>query len=379
MSLQNCSNCYNGCTEIVSDKCVRYTGIDVPVLGIQTGDSLSYVEQALITFLTSTLDGTGIKIDLNQETLCEFVSQYLPTCGDITLVDVLNALTEAVCFLKDEVLALEAKFAELEQGYTIECLEGSPDPTSTYEVLQATINKLCQLEIDLGALALDVDTNYVKLADLDALIQAYLNSISPIVTQQYQKMVPFTVLEYYGDIAGNFDGTGAGIEAAGWDKVYLCNGLNGTPDKRGRSPIGSTSALMGGGPLDPIVAAGPAYGLQTIAGESYVTLTASQMPAHSHTATPVISDPGHFHYEFSSIAIANGADVTSTSYPTFRNDLNDNLSYRVTGGANISNVGKSSTATTGIGLTITNSNEGGGQSHNTIHPVISCYYIMYIP
>lgn len=379
MSLPNCSNCYNGCTEIVSDKCVRYTGIDVPVLGIQNGDSLSYVEQALITFLTSTLDGTGIKIDLNQETLCEFVSQYLPTCGDITLVDILNALTEAVCFLKDEVVALEAKFSELEQGYTIDCLEGSPDPTSTYEVLQATINKLCALEDDLTALALDVDTNYVKLADLDALIQAYLNSIAPVVTQQYQKMVPFTVLEYYGDIAGNFDGTGAGIESAGWDKVYLCNGLNGTPDKRGRSPIGSTSALVGGGPLDPIVAAGPAYGLQTIAGESYVTLAATQMPAHSHVATVVISDPGHFHYEFSSVAIANGADVTSTTYPTFRNDLNDNLSYRVTGGANISNVGKSSTATTGIGATVTNSSEGGGQSHNNIHPVISCYYIMYIP
>ena len=194
MSLQNCSNCYNGCTEIVSDKCVRYTGIDVPVLGIQTGDSLSFVEQALITFLTSTLDGTGIKIDLNQETLCAFVEDYLPTCGDITLVDVLNALTEAVCFLKDEVLALEAKFAELEQGYQIECLEGSPDPTNTYEVLQATINKLCQLEIDLGALALDVDTNYVKLSDLDALIQAYLDGTSPSATQQYQKMVPYCVL-----------------------------------------------------------------------------------------------------------------------------------------------------------------------------------------
>ncbi len=27
----------------------------------------------------------------------------------------------------------------LEQGYQIECLEGSPDPTSTYEVLQATL------------------------------------------------------------------------------------------------------------------------------------------------------------------------------------------------------------------------------------------------
>jgi len=375
MSLQNCSNCYNGCTEIVSDKCVRYTGIDVPVLGIQTGDSLSFVEQALITFLTSTLDGTGIKIDLNPDTLCAFVEDYLPTCGDITLVDVLNALTEAVCFLKDEVLALEAKFAELEQGYAIECLEGSPDPTSTYEVLQATINKLCQLEIDLTALALDVDTNYVKLADLDALIQAYLDSISPVVTQQYEKMVPFTVLEYYGDIAGNFGPTGIGIEAAGWDKVYLCNGLNGTPDKRGRIGVGSTSALMGGGALDPIVASGPAYGLQTTAGVNDVILTTNQIPAHTHPNLLSYNDPGHY-----------------TQIKIWPADLN---SWNQSSGSGKPQVGTedqffnsknpSVTATTsikaytGITVSLTNTPIGGGQSHTNIPPVLSCYYIMYIP
>jgi len=62
-----CSNCYNGCVETTSDQCVRYTGVDVPVLGIQTGDSLSYVEQALITFLTSTLDGSGIILTINPQ------------------------------------------------------------------------------------------------------------------------------------------------------------------------------------------------------------------------------------------------------------------------------------------------------------------------
>jgi microcystin-dependent protein len=375
MSLQNCSNCYNGCTEIVSDKCVRYTGVDVPVLGIQSGDSLSYVEQALITFLTSTLDGTGIKIDLNQETLCEFVAQYLPTCGDITLVDVLNALTEAVCFLKEEVLALEAKFAELEQGYTIDCLEGSPDPTSTYEVLQATINKLCALETDLAALALDVDTNYVKLADLDALIQSYLDSISPVVTQQYEKMVPFTVLEYYGDIAGNFDGSGAGIESAGWDKVYLCNGLNGTPDKRGRIGVGSTSALMGGGPLDPIVAAGPSYGLQTIAGEPYVTLSANQMPSHSHTATVVINDPGHTHTATTGILVSRNEGSANSG---------NDLAHQTPQGNQYTKTYTTTvvTNTTGLNPTnvlVTNSNAGQNQSHSNIPPVLSCYYIIYIP
>lgn len=381
MSLQNCSNCYNGCTEIVSDKCVRYTGIDVPVLGIQTGDSLSYVEQSLITFLVSTLDGTGIKPLVDLDAICAFVKQYLPECGDITIVDLVNALINATCFLKEEVIALEVKFSELEQGYNIECLEGSPDPTNTYEVLQATINKLCALEVDLGALALDLDTNYVKLADLDALIQAYLDSISPSVTQQYQKMVPFTVLEYYGDISGNFDATGAGIESAGWSKVYLCNGLNGTPDKRGRSPIGSTSALVGGGPLDPIVAAGPAYGLQTIAGESYVTLATTQIPAHSHVATVVVSDPGHTHLAVVNQQLGAGSPAPTSTTSLVASYANGTASqnYDAKGSATTPDVGITNSKTTGIGVTVTNSSQGGSQSHNNIHPVISCYYIMYIP
>ena len=70
MSTQNCSNCYNGCTEITSDKCVKYTGVDVPILGIKTGDSLSFVEQALITFLGSTLDGTGIQPVVPPSDIC---------------------------------------------------------------------------------------------------------------------------------------------------------------------------------------------------------------------------------------------------------------------------------------------------------------------
>jgi len=361
MSLQNCSNCYNGCTEIVSDKCVRYTGVDVPVLGIQSGDSLSFVEQALITFLTSTLDGTGIKPVIDPQIICTLVQDNLPTCGDITLVDLINALIKSVCFIEEQVTALEAKFNELEQGYVIDCLPGSPDPTSTYEVLQATIVEVCQLATDLAALALDLDTNYVKLSELDALIQAYLDSISPVVTQQYEKMVPFTVLEYYGDISGNFDATGAGILATGWDKVYLCNGLNGTPDKRGRSPIGSTSALMGGLALDPIVAAGPAYGLQTIAGESYVTLGTTQIPSHSHVATVVITDPGHTHGYITPTAegSATGNEVNHPDGPLITKQTDSSK--------------------TNLAISVTNSSVGGGQSHLNIHPVISCYYIMYLP
>ena len=36
----SCSNCFNGCTEIISDQCVRYTGFNIPALGISNGDTL---------------------------------------------------------------------------------------------------------------------------------------------------------------------------------------------------------------------------------------------------------------------------------------------------------------------------------------------------
>ena len=152
----SCSNCFNGCAEIVSDQCVKYTGIDVPVLGIQKGDSLSYVEQALIEFLTSTLDGTGIKIDIPSETICELVQQYLPDCGDITVVDLITALIKASCDLQEQVDVVAASITTLNADYDVDCLSGVTNSSDTHAVLQAVINKLCGLEVDLAALALDI-------------------------------------------------------------------------------------------------------------------------------------------------------------------------------------------------------------------------------
>ena len=85
-----CSNCYSGCREISSDKCIKYTGTDISVLGIENGDSVNYVVAALIEFLVSTLDGTGIKYELDAGSLCTLVSDELSACDDITVVDITN-------------------------------------------------------------------------------------------------------------------------------------------------------------------------------------------------------------------------------------------------------------------------------------------------
>jgi len=365
--MSNCSNCFNGCAEIVSDRCVRYTGVDVAVLGIKSGDSLSFVEQALITFLTSTLDGTGVKPDISASIICELVKKYLPDCEDLNATNLFTALIKAACELQQEIDIIGGLIADLEAPYQTGCLTVAPGNSVTHRVLQAVITKLCTLETSLAALALNVSTNYVKLADLNTLIQNYLNSISA-TTQQYTKMVPYTVVEYYGPLS-NFNGAGVGLASAGFDKIYICNGQNGTPDKRGRVGVGAIQGVPGGGPLDAAVdpsltISNPNYALNTKAGANAITLAASQIPSHTHTATSTVIEPnsgqGHRH-DFIGVDTVDTAGGSSSTRRC--GDFTKQTSY----------------ATTGITVNTAIGNTGSGQSHANIQPVLACYYIMYIP
>lgn len=363
-----CSNCYNGCVETISDQCVRYTGVDVPILGIKTGDSLSYVEQALITFLTSTLDGTGIILPINPQIICEIVSKNLVSCEDLSLPNVISAIIQAVCELDTRVTALEDDFAALEASYSVGCLTGVTSSSGTHAILQAVITKLCGLEVELDALSLNVSTNYVKLSDLNSLIAAYLTSVGTS-TKYYNRMVPYGVVEFYGSLTGKFDGTGAGIVGTDWEKIYLCNGNNGTPDKRGRVPVGATTGMGGGAfnpAVDPGVAGNPSYALLGTAGSNSVTLSATEIPAHSHLATATVTDPGHLH----TIAYAHGE--ADQNEPGTSGDLMDMNGIK-------SSSTSTNTAFTGVSVAVSVGSTGGGLAHANYQPGLGCYYIMYIP
>jgi len=377
----SCSNCYNGCAEIVSDKCVKYTGVDVPVLGIEKGDPLSVVEQSLIEFLTSTLDGTGIKLDIDSEIICELVNKYLPVCAECTTLnalDLFEALIQAACDLQEQVNAIVAQLVTLEDDYDVECLEGVTLGSGTHDILQATITKLCQVDADLTALAIDVDTNYVKLADLDDLIQAYLDSGSPI-NQQNAKMIPYTVVEYYGPLS-NFDGSGAGIASLGWDKIYICNGSNGTPDKRGRIGVGVTTGVPGGAMspvVNPAVPGNPTYSLYSVNGTNNVTLTTPQIPAHTHTTTSLPVDHTHFMYS-TEVNNNEGQQVNATdNVARARAISGQELDYEIMKSSIAPTLGKSSSASVTANVTVNNA--GGGQAHTNIPPVLATNYIIYLP
>ena len=367
--MSNCSNCYNGCTEIVSDRCIKYTGIDVPVLGIQTGDSLSFVEQALITFLTSAIDGTGIKPIIDPLIICDLVKAYLPTCGDLSLNDVLTAIVKATCDLQEQIDVIVADIVLIndqldiiEADYDVKCLidvTPSITPSSgTHDILQATIDTLC-------AFILTVETNYVTRADLPILIQAYLDSISNGLYNT--RMIPYAVVPYFGPLTV-FDSNGAGTGQ--WAKIYLCNGQNGTPDLRGRALTGAIVGVPGGtlnAAVNPANPGNPNYALYDEVGVNQITLLSTQIPLHTHpnTVRYIVTDPGHTH-----------------GYVTARRDGS------ATGAADTHPDGpletrQTSSANTGITVdtTITNAAgpAGGGLPHANIQPVTACYYIQYRP
>lgn len=370
MSQQPCSNCYSNCTDITSDKCVKYTGVDIEILGIKKGDSINYVTAAIIGFLTSVLDGSGIKYELEPENLCTIISDELTDCTDITQKEISNAIAAAVCAIDTRVTTLENFNTALEADYTIPCSEiAVTGNEGTKSVLQAVINQLCTVTTDLDALELNVSTNYVLISNIDTYIENYITNNSPSISAQRDKMVPYTVVEYYGPL-NVFDASGAGLEnvnGVDWSQIYLCNGENGTPDKRGRIAVGTTSGMGGGAfpsATDPLISGNPTYNLYTTTGSNTVTLSTSQIPSHSHTHT-LSTDGEHTHgFEFPvSVFDSGGGDDNRLS-------ISDN----------ISSVDLTSTEPSGSHThTLVINETGGGESHNNIPPVLACHYIMYIP
>lgn len=373
-----CSNCFNGCTEIISDQCVKYTGNDIPALDISNGDSLADVESKITTFILNLSDGTGIIPVIDPADLCPLVSGFLPGSGDITLNDVISALLQSICALKTSVTAIESTLTTLNANYTIGCLTGVTASSDTHDILQAAINKLCSTAADLTALQLNVSTNYVELADLNTLIQAYLDSIAP--SNLYKNnMVPYVAYEYYGPLTG-FDVTGAG--SGQFIDVYLCNGSNGTPDKRGRVAVGTTDGSMAGSipmssVVNPSTPGNPSYSLNSVQGLNNVTLTANQIPAHTHTATATSTAAPHSH--FIAKDGANIGDITSTSPLDTEFDGGNNFSYRLKSTSGSADLGPTSNATVNVTTSVVVNSTGGGLSHSNIQPTIGAYYIMYIP
>ena len=378
----NCSSSFTGCSEIVSDQCVRYTGIDIPQLSIVNGDTLEHVESKIIEFLLNVSTGDGLIPIIDENQYCTLVKSYLPCCdGPINLNNVLSALIQSVCFTKSKVDELTSELAAINADYSIKCLTGVTASTNTHEILQATIDNLCALNTTVNAVILDLSTNYVKLDELNELIEAYLNSDDSTILNS-DKMVPYVAYEYYGPLT-NFDVGGAGFGV--WEKVYLCNGSNGTPDKRGRVAAGVTTG-MGGGSMDPAVNPGggnPNYTLNLTTGQNNVLLNSTQIPSHTHTAIATSTAAPHSHL-IAKTGSTDIGDLTATSPLVTYYDVpgtfgSERFSYTLKSIAGTHDRGPTNNATVDVTTSVTVNATGDGIAHNNIQPTIGAYYIMYIP
>jgi len=127
---------------------------------------------------------------------------------------------------------------------------------------------------------------------------------------------------------------------------YLCDGNNGTPDLRNRF----------------IVGAGDTYSVNQTGGSADAIVV-----THNHTATSVVTDPGHNH-TFTSYNV--GGTASAFAGPSSqRYDYGNDPGQPVSGGTNVSN-------TTGITVATTNTSAGTSGTNANLPPYFALCYIM---
>jgi len=386
----SCTNCFNGCAETISDQCVKYTGIDVPALGISTGDSLLSVENAITNFLVPAINGTGIKPIIDPNIICDIVKSYLPactTCTGFTLNEILTAIVKTVCDLQEQIDDIDVTLATLNANYTIGCLTGVTVSSDTHDIVQATINNLCSLNTAFSALVAQLNATNVTSLNVNTYIANYLAS-QPSSNSASARMVPFCPIPYFGPLSGyptaadslSLTGSGTGY----WNRIFLCNGLNGTPDLRGRVIVGTT--VMGNNAFpsqtDPCgsctTCANPLYELGTVAGSNCITLTIPQLPNHTHlNEATAVADP-HSHFVANIDEVTTSTTLSATNYIAKRSTYSSD-DYNLAGTSTLATIGKTSDVTETITVTMTNAAAGSGDAHPNIQPVIALHYIMYKP
>lgn len=349
-----CKDCFNNCEEITYDNCIKYTGEDIELLGICKGDPISKVEEVIIEKLLEFADGQGIT--LSDLTLANCPELQTTLDGESpTLARIVQLLWDNQCTLK----GLIEDLAPSSYAFNTACLTGLPANPKTEDILQAALNLLCSIKTTVDSFP----TIYVKISDLNALVTQIIqnNTQTPTGGVSYKdRMVPYEAVPYFGPLS-NFDNTGKGLASVGFDKIYLCNGLNGTPDARGRVIVGAVRNVPGG-TLD--VAVNPAnpnniqpvdYALNDKFGENFVKLTTNEIPNHSHP----VSDPGHRH----TLPPKIHQDGDSAGGEGGSNEKAPRVTLYTT------------TDTTGITIGAV----GGGQAHNNRQPSIAANYIIYLP
>ncbi len=193
----------------------------------------------------------------------------------------------------------------------------------------------------------DAITDYVKA------LANQVNAIQPVVNALVSVPVG-TILEYDGSLA-NFNTSGLGTgPMVNW---AICNGLNGTPDKRGRFTVGAISGVPNAGApslgaeVDPTATFDginpPNYAAGNAGGKPHHKITVGELPAHHHQQQISQTDNIGTQIEGDNMDSGSSRAVYRGFNPTF-------------GGA------------------VQTADTGGAGAHTNLPPFIASYYIKRI-
>jgi len=342
--MANCCNDTTSCGGVLySSNCVTWASDAISAFSIEKGDNLTSIVTSLSTSLTNALDGVI--------TFPSFTVSYQPISDligtDYSLKNILDSLISYDETLKNYI---DSKTTSTPVSYDNKCL------TVTTSLTQAIIDQVCANKSNITTLTTQSTTNTSDIATLKTQVANILGddtSSAPAFTPS-QLMPPWVPMPYIGALT-NFDSTGKGLSANGYDKVYIMNGNNGTQDWRGYIPMGA-NAGVNGPTLDPRVNPTNNSGFSLTpgqkSGEVYHKLTLNESPAHTHP----VNDPGHSHNAYQSLPNNSKAKKTGSEYRM--------QTY-------------SATSIEKTGITI--GSVGGGQPHNNMPPVVATVWIVKIP
>jgi hypothetical protein len=211
---------------------------------------------------------------------------------------------------------------------------GSTTPLATYTDINGTIANSNPIVLDSsGRLPNEVWLTYgffykfVVKTSAAVTLGTYDNlyGIIGVLNTSTGTTIPTGMISlWYGSI---------GSVPLGW---YLCDGTNGTPDLRDKFVVG----------------AGSTYSVAATGGSADAIVV-----SHTHTATSVVTDPGHNHTYLK----AGGPAVQSgTNTPCFTSNSSDNTG----------------TATTGITVATTNATAGVSGTNANLPPYYALAYVM---
>jgi microcystin-dependent protein len=222
-------------------------------------------------------------------------------------------------------------------GYLYTYQAGSTTPVNTYTDNGGTIANTNPIQLGTDGrppaeiwLTYGVNYKFVLADSTNAVIQTYDNLYGIIGVQATSgATIPAGLISMWSGSIGSIP--------SGW---YLCDGSNGTPNLTDRFIIG----------------AGSSYAVNGTGGVSSVTLTTNNMPAHTHTATSTVTDPGHVHQYLLKQNTGTGRSASG-------NESNGVLT-------------DTTSANTGITVATTNASVGSGTSFSILNPYYALAYIM---